>query len=244
MKCPKCGYNSFETLDSCKKCNQDLTAFKESRGIRPIFLQGLSRKAVEPPQGGGADVAPPVAVAATAGGELFKQDFVAAEDSAPSGGDFGLNFGTVGEDDAGSFSFATDTEQEATPEAAEPAFGDFSFEDTPVVQEQAAAPAQKFVDDSFADLLETSGAGEEPASLAAEPATDGFAGFGDVGGEEPAPEPPAAEGGFEMDFFFQEDEDAAKEEPKKQATEDAGLAPDTFDSLFGELPDDTDKTDR
>lgn len=243
MKCPKCGYNSFETLDSCKKCNQDLTSFKESRGIRPMFLQGLSRKAVVPPQGGGVGVASAAAVAATAGEELFKEDFIAAEDSAPSGGDFGLNFGTVGEDDAANFSFATDTAPEATPEA-EPAFGDFSFEDTAVLQEQASAPAQKFVDDSFADLLETSGSGEEQVSLAAEPATDGFVGFGDAGGEEPAPEPVAAEGGFEMDFFFQEDEDAAKDEPKKQATEDAGLAADTFDSLFGELPDDGDKTDR
>lgn len=37
MKCPKCGYNSFETYDACKKCGSDLVAFKQSLGIRPIL---------------------------------------------------------------------------------------------------------------------------------------------------------------------------------------------------------------
>jgi len=38
MKCPKCGYNSFEHLSSCKKCHADLTAHKENLGIRPLVL--------------------------------------------------------------------------------------------------------------------------------------------------------------------------------------------------------------
>lgn len=38
MKCPKCGYNSFEYLDSCKKCGNDLSTFKEAHGIRPIVI--------------------------------------------------------------------------------------------------------------------------------------------------------------------------------------------------------------
>lgn len=33
MKCPKCGYNSFEYLNSCKKCNTSLVAFKETIGL-------------------------------------------------------------------------------------------------------------------------------------------------------------------------------------------------------------------
>jgi hypothetical protein len=37
MKCPKCGYNSFEFLDSCKKCNTDLSSVKESLGIRSFL---------------------------------------------------------------------------------------------------------------------------------------------------------------------------------------------------------------
>lgn len=38
MKCPKCGYNSFEFHDSCKKCATDLTGYKETYGLRPIVL--------------------------------------------------------------------------------------------------------------------------------------------------------------------------------------------------------------
>ncbi len=41
MKCPKCGYVSFEYLDMCKKCQHDLTMFKEERGIfaiKPGFI--------------------------------------------------------------------------------------------------------------------------------------------------------------------------------------------------------------
>lgn len=38
MKCPKCGYNSFEYLDQCKKCGNDLVSFKESNGIRSVLI--------------------------------------------------------------------------------------------------------------------------------------------------------------------------------------------------------------
>jgi len=36
MKCPKCGFNSFEFHDTCKKCGKDLIAFKASHNIRPL----------------------------------------------------------------------------------------------------------------------------------------------------------------------------------------------------------------
>jgi hypothetical protein len=39
MKCPKCGFNSFEFLDNCKKCNTSLTPFKNNLGIRAVVLQ-------------------------------------------------------------------------------------------------------------------------------------------------------------------------------------------------------------
>jgi len=38
MKCPKCGYNSFEYYDSCKKCSTDLTGFKRTYSIVPLVL--------------------------------------------------------------------------------------------------------------------------------------------------------------------------------------------------------------
>jgi predicted nucleic acid-binding Zn-ribbon protein len=38
MKCPKCGFNSFEYYDSCKKCSNDLIAFKQIHSITPLVL--------------------------------------------------------------------------------------------------------------------------------------------------------------------------------------------------------------
>ncbi|MDO9067302.1 MAG: hypothetical protein Q7W05_02465 [Deltaproteobacteria bacterium] len=38
MKCPKCGYNSFEYHDSCKKCSADVSAYKQTFNITPIVM--------------------------------------------------------------------------------------------------------------------------------------------------------------------------------------------------------------
>jgi len=41
MKCPKCGYNSFDHLDSCKKCGKDLTEHKARFNIRSVLLSEM-----------------------------------------------------------------------------------------------------------------------------------------------------------------------------------------------------------
>ncbi|NVN90603.1 MAG: hypothetical protein HXX11_08335 [Desulfuromonadales bacterium] len=46
MKCPKCGYNSFECYDSCIKCSHDLTAHKMNYGLKPIVFQKEIRAAM------------------------------------------------------------------------------------------------------------------------------------------------------------------------------------------------------
>ena len=38
MRCPKCGYTSFESYDSCRKCSADLTEFKQTHGIASMIL--------------------------------------------------------------------------------------------------------------------------------------------------------------------------------------------------------------
>ncbi|MBE0575448.1 MAG: hypothetical protein IH613_06070 [Desulfuromonadales bacterium] len=40
MKCPKCGYHSFDHLDSCKKCGQGLIEHKERFNLRGFFFPG------------------------------------------------------------------------------------------------------------------------------------------------------------------------------------------------------------
>lgn len=37
MKCPKCGYHSFEHLNACKKCQTDLSAFKTTHKIVSVI---------------------------------------------------------------------------------------------------------------------------------------------------------------------------------------------------------------
>ena len=38
MKCPKCGFNSFEHYDTCIKCSSDLTAYKQTYSISSLVL--------------------------------------------------------------------------------------------------------------------------------------------------------------------------------------------------------------
>jgi hypothetical protein len=38
MKCPKCGYNSFEFLNACKKCGAEFVSFKKNHRISPVIL--------------------------------------------------------------------------------------------------------------------------------------------------------------------------------------------------------------
>jgi hypothetical protein len=46
MKCPKCGYNSFEGYDVCIKCSHDLIIHKATYGLKPIVLQMETRAAM------------------------------------------------------------------------------------------------------------------------------------------------------------------------------------------------------
>ncbi len=116
MKCPKCGYNSFDYLDSCKKCNKDLSEHKAHFNIRSILLSEMP-----------TDVTLPVAEGALA-------DAVAAPNV--SGDDFA---GGAGKDaDDFGFDFMGDSEDE------EDLSFDELFEDAPAeddVEETLPAPA-------------------------------------------------------------------------------------------------------
>ena len=167
MKCPKCGFNSFEYLDNCKKCNNDLTAFKQSLGIQSIVLPTTLTTPIP--------VAEQTDDTAAAVDEGFSWDSNAAAAGetpafanetapAPAATDAEFSF----EDNAApSGSFAT-----AQPDA----FGEFSFDDMSA-QPEADSPAS----------LDT--AASEPASSWAggsEFAASDFPGFAD----EPAPAAP------------------------------------------------------
>lgn len=149
MKCPKCGYNSFESHSACKKCSHDLTAYKEKFGLKPIVLPQETRSAM---------VAAMTAEAAQAAAEqqpeeqpddMFSFDIPDEETSAP------LSKAAASED---FFNFSD--KPAAAPDTG---FGEFGF-DEPAVSKKPAS-----MDDAFASLLESTPRGIS-ASSAAPPA--------------------------------------------------------------------------
>ena len=84
MKCPKCGYNSFDYLDSCKKCNKDLTEHKARFNIQSILLSEMPTDVTSP----GADEALAAAVATP---DVSVDDF-AGGDAGEDVDDFGFDF--------------------------------------------------------------------------------------------------------------------------------------------------------
>ncbi len=55
MKCPKCGYNSFEYYDACKKCSTDLSGHKKNFSLTPLILPLEARYALTAVTGESAD---------------------------------------------------------------------------------------------------------------------------------------------------------------------------------------------
>lgn len=43
MKCPKCGFNSFDYLNSCKKCGSDVREFKARFNLRSLLFPGRDK---------------------------------------------------------------------------------------------------------------------------------------------------------------------------------------------------------
>lgn len=121
MKCPKCGFNSFDYLDSCKKCGSALAAFKESIGLRPVILPaGAAIAATAAAAAGAMHVAK--AASESSGDDIFQWDI-------PSSGP------SPSPDSSTSEEFELDLGEEPRQSAA-PAPDPFSFED-----ELTAAPA-------------------------------------------------------------------------------------------------------
>ncbi len=109
MRCPKCGYNSFDHLDSCKKCGKDLVEFKQNFGIKSVLFPGQMGGSVDDAEefdDTAADIAVSVATgAAAAATATVVSD--ADDGSMPAGtdgDDFGFDFmGDSSDDDDLSF---------------------------------------------------------------------------------------------------------------------------------------------
>jgi hypothetical protein len=200
MKCPKCGYNSFEFYDSCTKCSNDLTGFKDTYGLKSIVLPQEVR--ISMAESMMAETANQVADAVETPNDMFSFDL--PEDNTVSGG------ASTPNDDP--FSFDDD------PVPASGGGGEFSFDDD---QQSNQDKAEK---DTFADLLESTSQNDgdpfsappaAPAPVAAAPATDSTGEFDmtNFSWDEPAPGSGAAAGQPAEDDFnslFGDKDDAKK----------------------------------
>lgn len=184
MKCPKCGYNSFEIHDTCKKCANDLTGYKETHGLKSIVLPQETRAEMaeklmaEMPREDQAAVAEVPA-------DMFSFDIpenaAAAVGNSSSQGDpfnFGDELASPAEDSS-DFSFGTDQ------------------------------PSARDEEESFGDLLESSPQLSEPVSAAETqdaPDLDGFS-WDDKSTAAPGD---AAKPDDDFNSLFGETDDSAK----------------------------------
>jgi len=179
MKCPKCGYNSFEYHDACKKCANDLSGYKVTYGLKEIVLPQEARAsmaaALMAETAASSQVPEAAAEAAT---DMFSFDLPDEETAAVAA--------TAGKDpfDFGDEPAASETQ----------GFGQFSFDD-----EQKSAQAQaKAEEDAFADLLESSS--QETPAPAPAPSGPGEFDLNNFSWDDTPAAPAAAETKPEDDF--------------------------------------------
>lgn len=149
MKCPKCGYNSFEFLDACKKCGSALGSFKKNHRIGAVLFRSAAVAEASPADPVQEIIsvespAPPQSQAAPAvedsPAQVLQEPGITAQQETPFEG-FELDLPEPSQDEAqdqdlDDFSFANElsppTAESAFPESAD---YDFSFEE-PAEEEQ------------------------------------------------------------------------------------------------------------
>lgn len=197
MRCPKCGYNSFDHLDSCKKCGKDLVEFKQSFGIKSVLFPGQMNPGGVAEEAEFDSVAADAAVsvatgvaAATTATEVHVAD-AESEAGGADGDDFGFDFmGDSAEDDDLSF-------DELFEEAPE----DEDIEETIEAPKEAAADPEAESGDDFSFDLP-----DEEAEL-----EDDF-------GFDPVDE--ASDSAAADDFSFDDDPDSVSESDSTGSEED------------------------
>lgn len=203
MKCPKCGYNSFEYHDSCTKCSHDLEGYKESHGLKAIVLPLAARAAMAESLKDESITAGPAVgeTTATAAPDMFSFDLPEEEAAAPPAA------AAVEQDP---FSFITE------PASEQPqSFGDFPSD---AGEKSAQAKAEE---EAFASLLESNTADAFGDVFGETPATPSTA------ASEPSGAAAESPGEFDLENFSWDDTPVATGGESPKSVED------DFDSLFG-----------
>ena len=92
MKCPKCGFNSFEYYDSCSKCSSDLTGYKQTYSISSMVFPQEVREQLGAEFRSTESSADEVSESAEAHDDIFSFDLPEEGESAPSRNDDPFNF--------------------------------------------------------------------------------------------------------------------------------------------------------
>jgi len=215
MKCPKCGYNSFEYHDSCKRCSADFSAYKETYHITPIVLPPETReeKANEFRDASSANEQPPENVETP--DDMFS--FALPEGVAPPVSSVTQNVDPFdfGKDllEVGSSPISPITENEP-----------FSFdENLPEVPQQQV----KVEVGGFFDLLESTSKDAE------DPFTSNMADSAALPAEAAAMA--SGSGAFDLENFSWDDTPTAA--PKSEVQGGVQTSTNDFDSLFGDRSD-------
>ncbi|NOQ52347.1 MAG: hypothetical protein GQ578_09065 [Desulfuromonadaceae bacterium] len=226
MRCPKCGYNSFDHLDNCKKCGKDLLEHKQHFGIVSVLFPGQMKPgdlaAVAAEESTTVDAAVAAATGVVAATATATTDSV-AEDSAPevpsAGDDFGFDFMGDSEED----------EDLSFDELFEEASADEEVEETLPAPDQEAASAdtgEGFAfdlgegesdadEDSSADTGLDDDFGFDPADDSVSEETNSTASEDDLQAEDFEPPPAAAEEfSFSTDEVEFEESEGTEEDPK------------------------------
>lgn len=243
MKCPKCGFNSFEFLDSCKKCGAEFGSFKQTHGISAVILRSGAVSAEASVPDSVPEPAPAVTTATVEENTGFS--WSAAEETLAT------ESGSK-QDEVFDFSFSEPAEAEPANDSM---FNEFSFEEQPepAMPEQTPGIGEGFRDEFSFDepsqeipaagtadstMTEASGYGEDlldPLNLSAEADKEGenavmnefdFSSLDDVPPQE------AASAGAAEDEIFSFEETPAPEKPQENKPA-ADL--DDFDKEFKEI---------
>jgi hypothetical protein len=200
MKCPKCGYNSFDYLDSCKKCNKDLTEHKARFNIQSVLLSEI-------PVTESSTIAEEAVAAATASTGAAVDDFAGGGEAAE---EFGFDF--MGDSEEGeNLAFDELFEEEATEDDIEETLPapEAEPEAAPLDQEFSAAEdslelGESKIDDFSFDETEPN----SPIDDLAASSSDGPSDFGFDAEEDPAADIFAeTEEDFSLDGIEPEDSD-------------------------------------
>lgn len=174
MKCPKCGFTSFDFLENCKKCGNDLQEHKSRFGLRSLIYPGVTPTAPSPgvaPDEAAADLATP-ADSTDFGFDFMSEESpettAAAEDeegfdfpAEESGGDdFAGNLGAA---DDNAFDFTEDSEDQIEATDVEEPIEAADTEPAPESESGDDFDFDNWDDVAEEDTKKKPGDGEEPA---------------------------------------------------------------------------------